>query len=44
MKKRAGEMNGEFEIISEDGKGTTVTLKLPMDSATRTGGEVKVQP
>lgn len=31
MQKRAKEMNGELEVISELGKGTTVELKLPME-------------
>jgi signal transduction histidine kinase len=43
MKRRAGEMNGEFEIVSEEGKGTTVNLILPMDLATQAGGKTKAQ-
>jgi signal transduction histidine kinase len=31
MQKRAAEMNGELEIISKPGHGTTVELKLPME-------------
>ncbi|MBX7169772.1 MAG: hypothetical protein K1X72_02370 [Pyrinomonadaceae bacterium] len=31
MQKRAEEMNGEFEVLSEIGKGTTVNLRLPME-------------
>lgn len=31
MQKRAEEMNGELEILSEIGKGTTVNLRLPME-------------
>jgi signal transduction histidine kinase len=42
MKKRAAAMNGAFDIVSEKSKGTTASLKLPMDSATRTGGKIKV--
>ncbi len=45
MKKRAAEINGEFQIISENGQGTEILLKLPLltkyNSAqtTRTGGD-----
>ncbi|HQU85271.1 MAG TPA: two-component regulator propeller domain-containing protein [Pyrinomonadaceae bacterium] len=31
MKKRAAEMNGKLEIISANGKGTTVNLTLPIE-------------
>jgi signal transduction histidine kinase/ligand-binding sensor domain-containing protein len=31
MQKRAAEMNGELEIVSRRGSGTTVELKLPME-------------
>lgn len=33
MQKRAEEMNGELEVSSKIGKGTTVELKLPMEFA-----------
>ncbi|HEX8568157.1 MAG TPA: two-component regulator propeller domain-containing protein [Pyrinomonadaceae bacterium] len=44
MKKRAAEMNGELEIVSETGKGTTVNLRLPLlvESAVHTGGDGKI--
>ncbi|HEX8197145.1 MAG TPA: two-component regulator propeller domain-containing protein [Pyrinomonadaceae bacterium] len=32
MKKRAAEMNGELEIVSDAGKGTTISLRLPLDT------------
>ncbi len=35
MSRRAREMNGHFDITSEMGKGTTVTLTLPLDAAGR---------
>lgn len=38
MKRRAGEMNGDFEIVSEIGKGTVTTFKLPL-ATTRLGGD-----
>ncbi|HRH44252.1 MAG TPA: ATP-binding protein, partial [Pyrinomonadaceae bacterium] len=31
IKKRAEEMNGELEVFSAIGKGTTIELKLPME-------------
>lgn len=31
MTKRAAEMDGEFEIVSEIGKGTEIILKLPLN-------------
>lgn len=31
IKKRAAEMNGELEIVSERDKGTTVKLRLPLE-------------
>ena len=31
MQKRAAEMNGELEIVSKPGSGTTVELRLPME-------------
>jgi signal transduction histidine kinase len=32
MKKRASEMDGKVEILSETGKGTTVNLSLPLEN------------
>ena len=46
MKKRATEMNGEFEIVSERGKGTEILLKLPLNNLehpTRTGGDISIE-
>lgn len=43
VKRRALEMNGDLEIKSEIGKGTVVTLSLPLDSTVRTGGEGTVK-
>jgi signal transduction histidine kinase/ligand-binding sensor domain-containing protein len=36
MQKRAHEMNGEFNIESEIGQGTTVKLRLPLDVSSET--------
>jgi signal transduction histidine kinase len=41
MKRRAEEMNGEFEIASEKGKGTIVNLRLPV--AIQLGGDTKAE-
>ncbi|MEZ5428846.1 MAG: two-component regulator propeller domain-containing protein [Pyrinomonadaceae bacterium] len=43
IKKRAAEMNGRIEVISEPGRGTTVILIQPLDSTTRTGGDAGVR-
>jgi signal transduction histidine kinase/ligand-binding sensor domain-containing protein len=40
MKKRAAEMNGELLIETAEGAGTTIDLRLPMETAARTGGDV----
>lgn len=38
MKRRAREMDGDFEIVSELGKGTVTTFKLPL-ATTQLGGD-----
>lgn len=38
MKRRAQEMHGDFEIVSEIGKGTITTFKLPL-ATTQLGGD-----
>jgi len=43
IRRRASEMNGELTIGSEIGKGTTVTLRLPLDTAAQAGGVVKIE-
>ncbi|HEX8247447.1 MAG TPA: ATP-binding protein [Pyrinomonadaceae bacterium] len=43
IRRRADEMNGELKIDSEIGKGTVITLNLPLDSTARTGGESKIR-
>lgn len=35
MKKRAAELNGKLDIKSEVGRGTTITVRLPLDVAAR---------
>ena len=35
MRERAGHIGGKFELVSSDGEGTTVTLKVPLGSGTR---------
>ena len=35
MKKRAAELNGRLDINSQVGKGTTITVQLPLDAAAR---------
>ena len=35
MKKRAVELNGRLDINSQVGKGTTITVQLPLDAAAR---------
>lgn len=44
IKKRAAEMRGALEIVSEIGTGTTVNLRLPLnvEPAARTGGDAKI--
>lgn len=39
MRRRAREMNGELEIVSNKGQGTRLVLLLPLDQAVQTGGE-----
>jgi signal transduction histidine kinase len=39
IRRRAREMNGDLNIVSEKGKNTSLVLCLPLDAATRTGGE-----
>ncbi len=49
MRKRAREMNGEIEIVSEIGKGTEILLKLPLDAknnfaqTTQAGGDISAR-
>ncbi len=49
MQKRAAEMNGEFLISSEVGKGTEIVLKMPLENkhnlaqTTQTGGDTATQ-
>ena len=42
MRKRAREMNGVVEIVSEPGLGTKINLRLPIDPATQAGGDFQV--
>ncbi len=42
MRRRAREMNGRLEIVSEQGKGTTVLLNLPLERTAQTGGDLKI--
>jgi len=35
MKERAATMDGELEVTSEPGRGTDVTLRVPLGSATK---------
>ena len=43
IQRRAAEMNGELKIDSEIGKGTTVILTLPLDSAVQAGVEARIK-
>ena len=49
MRKRAREMSGEIEIISEIGKGTEILLKLPLgaknnsERPTQAGGDISAK-
>ncbi|MDQ3179326.1 MAG: hypothetical protein M3Q33_02280 [Acidobacteriota bacterium] len=43
IRRRAAEMNGEIQIVSERGKGTGIFLNLPLERTAQTGGEVKIE-
>jgi signal transduction histidine kinase/ligand-binding sensor domain-containing protein len=43
MRRRAAEMNGSFEIVSEVGEGTKIILILPLEPAAQTGGGAPIE-
>jgi signal transduction histidine kinase len=43
MRRRAAEMNGEFEILSAPGAGTTIKLRLPLDNRTAAVQKATIQ-
>ena len=38
MRARAGQIGGQFEVISRNGEGTTVTLRVPLGGLPRPAG------
>ena len=43
MRKRAAEMNGEFEIVSEIDRGTEIIFSLPLDPTAQMGGDAGIE-